>query len=197
MSPVRVSWLNAEPSCYFRTMGRLSGSTCSLVVTTTENLAIVVGGIVMILDAAGVPIAPLLGGAGVVRLAIAFAAQRALVVLDVGVAYKEQIDQVIGVLMGIAGGMTTDADFSEFVLGEPEMFGVDALADMSVVVKLGLKVLPDKQWAIKRKLLRRIKGRVDELGIEIPFPQQTVHHRMENREAVPMHSQPPVGEHHS
>jgi small-conductance mechanosensitive channel/predicted nucleic acid-binding Zn-ribbon protein len=234
------------------------------VFQNTGNLAIVVGGLLMMLDAAGVPIAPLLGGAGVVGLAVAFAAQSlikdyfcgfilllenqfklgdvitinditgtveritlritvlrnvdghvfyvpngqitavknsttewARVVLDVGVAYKEQIDQVIDVLLEIAAELKSDAAFSEFVLGEPEMFGVDALADSSVVVKLGLKVQPDKQWAIKRELLRRIKGRFDELGIEIPFPQQTVHHRMENGEAVPMPAQRPLGEHHS
>lgn len=232
------------------------------VFQNTGNLAIVVGGVLMMLDAAGVPIAPLLGGAGVVGLAVAFAAQSlikdyfcgfilllenqfrlgdvitindmtgtveritlritvlrntdghvfyvpngqitavknsttdwARVVLDVGVAYKEQIDQVIDVLMEIATEFQMDADNSEIVLGAPEMFGVDALADSSVVVRLGIRVRPDKQWAVRRELLRRIKSRFDELGIEIPFPQQTVHHRMQEGEAVPSRPQHSAGEH--
>jgi small conductance mechanosensitive channel len=110
----------------------------------------------------------------------------ARVVLDVGVAYKEPIDHVIEVLMQIANEFKADAKFSGFILGEPEMFGVDALGDSSVVVKLGLKVRPDKQWSIKRELLRRIKQRFDEVGIEIPFPQQTVYHRLEEGLPVPV-----------
>ncbi|MFT5300930.1 MAG: small-conductance mechanosensitive channel [Mariniblastus sp.] len=230
------------------------------VFQNTGNAAIIVGGILMMLDAVGVPIAPLLGGAGVVGLAIAFAAQSlvkdyfcgfilllenqfkigdnvtingmtgtveritlritvlrnvdghvfyipngqitavknstegwARVVLDVGVAYGENIDNVIEILITLANEFTSDAKFSDFILGEPEMFGVDALADSSVVVRLGLKVQPDRQWAIKRELLRRIKSRFDDLGIEIPFPQQTVHHRMENGEQASASFQPPIG----
>ena len=213
----------------------------------TGNAVILVGGILMILDGAGIPIAPLLGGAGVVGLAVAFASQSlikdyfcgfilllenqfklgdvvtindmtgtveqitlrivvlrnvdghvffipngqitavknstvgwARVVLDIGVAYKERVDQVTETLMQIANEFTGDAEYSELILSEPELFGVNELADSSVVVRIGLKVRPDKQWAIKRELLRRIKQRFDELGIEIPFPQRTVHHRMEN-----------------
>ena len=231
------------------------------VFQNTGNAMIVVGGILMMLDGAGVPIAPLLGGAGVVGLAIAFAAQSlikdyfcgfilllenqfklgdvvtingmsgtvekitlritvlrdvaghvfyvpngqitavqnstagwARVVLDVGVAYNEQIDQVIDVLTQLAIDLKADKEYSRFVLGDPEMFGVDALADSSVVVKLGLKVQPDKQWAVKRELLRRIKQRFDELGIEIPYPQQTVHHRMENGTPAPVPGRPAVAE---
>jgi small conductance mechanosensitive channel len=37
-----------------------------------------------------------------------------------------------------------------------------------------------KQWDVKREMLRRIKRRFDELGIEIPFPQRTVWVREES-----------------
>jgi small conductance mechanosensitive channel len=59
------------------------------------------------------------------------------------------------------------------------MFGVDALADSAVVIKFGIKTRPIKQWEVKRELLKRIKKRFDELGIEIPFPQRTVWTRQE------------------
>jgi small conductance mechanosensitive channel len=87
--------------------------------------------------------------------------------------------------MEIAEQLKSEAEFGEFILDEPEMFGVDELGDSAVVVKLGLKVRPDKQWSIKRELLRRIKQRFDELGIEIPYPQQTVYHRVEEGAPVP------------
>jgi small conductance mechanosensitive channel len=37
------------------------------------------------------------------------------------------------------------------------------------------KTLPLKQWEVARELRRRLKRRFDAEGIEIPFPQRTVH----------------------
>ena len=55
------------------------------------------------------------------------------------------------------------------------MLGVDALGDSAVVIKFMIKTRPLKQWNIKREMLRRIKNRFDELGIEIPFPHRTLY----------------------
>jgi small conductance mechanosensitive channel len=57
------------------------------------------------------------------------------------------------------------------------MLGVDALTDSAVTIKLLVRTLPLSQWTVKRELLRRIKNRFDELGIEIPYPHRTVYHR--------------------
>jgi small conductance mechanosensitive channel len=99
------------------------------------------------------------------------------VMLDVGVAYKEDVDRVMQVLLELARDMRKDPEFGPFIVDEPEMLGVDAFADSAVVIKLIVRTRPLKQWAIKRELLRRIKNRFDELGIEIPFPHRTVYHR--------------------
>jgi small-conductance mechanosensitive channel len=68
------------------------------------------------------------------------------------------------------------------ILADAEMLGVDAFNDSAVVVKFFIKTRPLQQWTVKREMLRRIKKRFDELGIEIPFPQRTVYHRLENGE---------------
>jgi small conductance mechanosensitive channel len=81
------------------------------------------------------------------------------------------------VLLELAREMRKDPHFGPFVVDEPEMLGVDAFADSAVVIKLIVRTRPLKQWAVKRELLRRIKNRFDELGIEIPFPHRTVYHR--------------------
>jgi small conductance mechanosensitive channel len=36
-------------------------------------------------------------------------------------------------------------------------------------------VPPIQQWNVKREFLKRLKKAYDEAGIEIPFPQLTVH----------------------
>ena len=96
---------------------------------------------------------------------------------DVRVAYKENVDDVIKELMKLGQEMQQDVLYGPHILDTPEMLGVDALADSGVVIKFLLKTRPLKQWPIKREMLRRIKNRFDELGIEIPFPYRTVYHR--------------------
>jgi small conductance mechanosensitive channel len=99
------------------------------------------------------------------------------VALDIGVAYKENVDHVMEVIMEVARGMQEDPEYSKLITDEPEMLGVDALADSAVVIRLLVKTRPTKQWIIKRELLRRLKNRFDELSIEIPFPHRTVYHK--------------------
>jgi small conductance mechanosensitive channel len=103
------------------------------------------------------------------------------VMLDVGVAYKEDVDHVMQVLLDLAREMRKDPQFGPHIVDEPEMLGVDALTESAVVIKLIVRTRPLKQWAVKRELLRRIKNRFDELGIEIPFPHRIVYHRSAER----------------
>jgi small conductance mechanosensitive channel len=99
------------------------------------------------------------------------------VALDVGVAYKENVDQVMEVIMEVPQQMKQEPEFSKLITGEPEMLGVDALSDSAVIIKVLVQTKPLKQWLVKREFLRRLKNRFDELGIEIPFPHRTIYHR--------------------
>lgn len=99
----------------------------------------------------------------------------ARVVFDIGVAYKEQVDRVMELLMEITQKLKSEKEFRKLILGEPEMLGVDELGDSAVVIRFLVKTKPLKQWIIKRELLRRIKNTFDEQGIEIPFPHRTIY----------------------
>ncbi|UCG17250.1 MAG: mechanosensitive ion channel [Phycisphaerales bacterium] len=101
-------------------------------------------------------------------------------VLDIGVGYKEDVDKVIAVLTKLAMGFRNDPDYRHLVLDDPEILGVDGLDDSAVIIKMIVKTRPLQQWTVKRELLRRIKNKFDELGIEIPFPHRTVYHRYED-----------------
>jgi small-conductance mechanosensitive channel len=97
------------------------------------------------------------------------------VMLDLRVAYKEDIDSVMAVIMEVARTMRKDPDYENMIMNDPEMLGVDNLSESAVVVKLVIRTRPLKQWLVKRELLRRIKNRFTELSIEIPFPHQHVY----------------------
>ncbi len=99
----------------------------------------------------------------------------ARVVFDIGIAYKESVDKTIELLLQLANELKQDKEFGKYIVGEPEMLGVDEFADSAVVIRFLVTTKPLKQWMIKRELLRRIKNAFDERGIEIPFPHRTVY----------------------
>jgi moderate conductance mechanosensitive channel len=96
-------------------------------------------------------------------------------VIDVGVAYREDVDRVIRVLIAIGNEFHMDAVWGELLLDPPEVLGVQALGDSAVVVRMQAKTLPLKQWEVGRELRRRIKNRFDAENIEIPFPHVKVY----------------------
>lgn len=96
-------------------------------------------------------------------------------VFDVGIAYREDADEVMDVLKKIGAELQEDPEFGPLILEPLEVLGVDQFADSAVIIKARLKTLPIKQWSVGREFNRRMKKRFDELGIEIPFPHTTLY----------------------
>jgi moderate conductance mechanosensitive channel len=94
-------------------------------------------------------------------------------VLNVGVAYKEDVDRVMDVLRALLHDFHADPEWGALLLEEPVVPGVEAFSDSAVVIRIMAKTLPLKQWDVARELRRRIKKRFDQEGIEIPFPHVT------------------------
>ena len=95
--------------------------------------------------------------------------------LDVGVAYREDTDEVVAALKEVDEAMRQDPQFRYDMLEPIEIMGVDRFEDSAVVVRARLKTRPIQQWRIGREFNRRLKKAFDEKGIEIPFPHQTVY----------------------
>ena len=96
-------------------------------------------------------------------------------VMDIGVAYRENTDEVIEYLKEIDEEMRNDEDFKDLILEPLEIMGVDAFADSAVIIKARIKTQPIKQWTVGREFNRRMKYKFDEKGVEIPFPHQTLY----------------------
>jgi small-conductance mechanosensitive channel len=94
-------------------------------------------------------------------------------VVDVSVAYKEDVDRVVAMLKDVGAGFAAAPEWRPLLLGDPEVPGIEKLGDSGVVVRVMVKTLPLKQWDVARELRRRIKLRFDREGIEIPFPTVT------------------------
>ena len=96
-------------------------------------------------------------------------------VFDVGIAYREDVDEVIDVLRDLGDELQEDEYYGPLINKPIEIMGLDQFADSAVIVRARLTTKPIKQWEVGREFNRRMKRKFDELGIEIPFPHQTIY----------------------
>ncbi|UCF84432.1 MAG: mechanosensitive ion channel family protein [Desulfobacteraceae bacterium] len=96
-------------------------------------------------------------------------------VFDVGVAYREDVDEVIDVIKEVDENLRNDPQFKDDILEPIEILGLDQFADSAIIIKARTKTKPIRQWAVGREFNRRLKRRFDEKDIEIPFPHVTLY----------------------
>ncbi len=95
--------------------------------------------------------------------------------IDVGIAYRENIEQAFDVMRDVGKQMRADETFGIKILDDLEIAGVDRWGDSAIVLRCRFKVLPLEQWAVRREYLRRLKRAFDDAGIEIPYPHLTIY----------------------
>ncbi len=95
--------------------------------------------------------------------------------IDVEVSYDTDLELAQGVIQRVADDLWDDPEWGgDELMERPEVWGIQALAASSIAIRLVVKTEPSQQWAVERELRFRLKNALDEAGIEIPFPQQTV-----------------------
>lgn len=112
---------------------------------------------------------------GEVKTVINMSRGFAQAVVDVGVAYRENTDEVMKIMRSVGAELRADSAFASKILEDLEIAGVDSWADSAVVVRCRFKCAPLEQWSVRREYLRRLKHAFDAQGIEIPFPHLTVY----------------------
>ena len=96
-------------------------------------------------------------------------------VFDIGVAYKEDLAQVMELMKETADKMRSEEPFEDQILEPMEIFGLDSFGDSALVVKGRIKTKPSQQWTVGREYRKRLKEVFDQHNIEIPFPHQTIY----------------------
>lgn len=109
----------------------------------------------------------------------------AFAVIDIGVAYRENIEEVMKVMQSVGKTLRKDEAFKLKILDDLEMAGVDQLADSAVMIRCRFKVIPLAQWSIKREYFKRLKVAFDKKGIEIPFPHVTIYPGVDQNGSAP------------
>jgi small conductance mechanosensitive channel len=96
-------------------------------------------------------------------------------VFDIGVAYREDVDEVIQLIKQVDEELRSDPAFGPDIIEPIEILGLDQFAQSAVIVKARTKTKPIKQWGVAREFNRRLKKKFDQQNIEIPFPHVTVY----------------------
>lgn len=97
-------------------------------------------------------------------------------VVDISVAYSEDIDKVIAVIKDELKRVYEEKEIEDLI-DEPKVLGVEELAESSVTIRIVADCEVGTNWQAERELRRILKNRLDKDNIEIPYPYLNV--RME------------------
>lgn len=98
----------------------------------------------------------------------------AYALIDIGIAYKEDVEGAIKVMQKVGTELAEDPEWGVKITEPMATFGVQDLADSAVIVRVRFKTTPGDQWGVRREYNKRIKAAFDNVGIEIPFPHVTM-----------------------
>ena len=96
-------------------------------------------------------------------------------VIDVGVGYGEDLAHAMQVMRDTASRMRAEPAFARTILEPLEVAGVERWDASAVILRARFRVMPLEQWTVRREYLLRLHRAFLESGIDIPYPQLTVH----------------------
>ncbi len=89
-------------------------------------------------------------------------------VVDIAVAFDEDVDRLSAIIREAAGDVMGDERFRPHILEPLEIVGVDSFTGNQLVVKARIKTVPLKQWEVGRELRKQIARRLAGHGIAMP-----------------------------
>ncbi|WP_339060765.1 mechanosensitive ion channel family protein [Tepidibacillus marianensis] len=105
-----------------------------------------------------------------------YSTYNSVAVVDVGVAYEEDLERVNHVIENILNEVYKE---SQDIVKPPEILGVQNFGPSEVVIRIVAETKPLLHFAVSRKLRAKIKEGFDKTGIEIPYPRMVTIQRNE------------------
>ncbi|MDF0728499.1 mechanosensitive ion channel family protein [Cytobacillus sp. S13-E01] len=109
-----------------------------------------------------------------------FSINNSIAVVDISISYEEDIPKTERVIEEL---LLELPDKYEDIINPPELLGVQMLGASEVVLRVTCEVLPMRHFYISRVLRKEVKLRLDEHGIEIPYPRLVMYTRNEDNKA--------------
>ncbi|HXF73603.1 MAG TPA: mechanosensitive ion channel family protein [Actinomycetota bacterium] len=89
-------------------------------------------------------------------------------IVDVRIAYGEDVERVRGVLDELFGELREDPVLKASIMDGPKILGIEALAEGALVVRVVADTRPSRRWDVERALRERIARRLDQRGVRVP-----------------------------
>jgi small conductance mechanosensitive channel len=89
-------------------------------------------------------------------------------VVDVKIAYSENVDRVLGTMREVGASMERDAIWGALILAPLDIVGIESLADGAATVRVKFKTQPLNQGKVGNELRRRLMSTLVGRGIK-PF----------------------------
>jgi small conductance mechanosensitive channel len=91
-------------------------------------------------------------------------------VVDVSVAYNEDIPRVQEIIRAVAETMAADEEWDDKIVEDPLVAGVESVTGNAVTIRVIIKTRPNEHFGVQRELRERIKEAFDREGIRVPVP---------------------------
>jgi small-conductance mechanosensitive channel len=91
-------------------------------------------------------------------------------IVDVRVAYGEDVDRLRGTLEEVFNEIRQDELLGDWIYEGPSVLGMETLSDYAKVVRVVADTRPSKRWDVERALRERITRRLDAEGFRTPIP---------------------------
>jgi small-conductance mechanosensitive channel len=96
------------------------------------------------------------------------------IVVDLGVAYEQDLDRALHILEESTAAFAREPAFEPDLLEPPQVLGVNSLGDSAAIVRIVVKTQPGKQWAVGRALRKFLLATCEREGVRMPYPRQEV-----------------------
>lgn len=97
-----------------------------------------------------------------------FSLNNSLAVVDIGIAYGEDVEMAEKVIEELLKTMPAQ---SNDLVKEPELLGIQTMGPTEIVLRIVAETLPTKQSPVARMIRKEVKLLLDQNGIKVPYPR--------------------------
>jgi moderate conductance mechanosensitive channel len=95
-------------------------------------------------------------------------------IVDVRVAYGEDLERVRSILDGVFEEVRMDPEMRDWIMDGPTILGVETPAEYAQILRVVAQTRPSKRWDTERRLRERISAVLSSNGIRVPLPPTMV-----------------------
>ncbi len=105
-----------------------------------------------------------------------YSIHNSIAVVDVRIAYENNIEYTEQIISELLEELP---ERYEQMTAIPELLGVDNLNASEIMMRIISETVPMEHWGVARAIRREVKQRLEEKGIEIPYPRIVMYSRHE------------------